>query len=694
VFEKQLGRILSLFRGKPGEQALATELADALGKAQQKLEHRGSIKLTHEFPRHDRAFSGHAASVAQKYDTFPFRNPVVSAAVLEVSAGGDYDAHRRGERGFAIHVKDGILRGSDQNWLVKWAKVITCGTFLDSRTSELSSGIAVTHYFADCYECDDIKGRNLGQHIRIARPTEFPKPQPDDIIGYCYTENEGMPVEWIRGRASGQLQWALAMADWEWDDVEARAWPAQPNVGRVSCRLAHDRFGAAAAPPNFYVYLIGTREKDPNVHTGDVLGFIEDENGLKIAVAPDGLDAKIGSVKIWTGTFANIPPGWVHYTGLAGRVPFGLSTSDCLYTTQGDTGGLHPIRPKEHRDDEPATCNQVWWTDCNSTPYYETSWGIDDHDPPKETLTAYTGIEVLSTTVRVETSHVYGTISTTAVTVEATSISMDSQASTCQNADLTISVSGDVNVVTHSGNSGTQALTALAGYGDVASQSLSLSGNVGTTVLTIATADPGHPIHEHKNVVCSWLVSDVTCATCPDVSTELVWHWSEMPDCDEGDFDWCDNSQVHEHDISPNGHTHAFGNLAISPNPHDHATGSHSHPIDPDPHSHSINHDHTASHNITADDVPHSHTLLGHIHTLSPDPHDHDSPSHDHDFDDGVGHVHNLIPDPHGHAITDPGHCHSTRVLTHYGVLCHRTEDYRPPFRVEIWIQRVGPDDD
>jgi hypothetical protein len=77
-------------------------------------------------------------------------------------------------------------------------------------------------------------------------------------------------------------------------------------------------------------------------------------------------------------------------------------------------------------------------------------------------------------------------------------------------------------------------------------------------------------------------------------------------------------------------------------------------------------------------------------HSINQDSHNHTATS-TLDFGDGSGagdfHKHSIT---HGHGVTDTGHTHDTPVLAHTGTLTHRQDDFRPPYYVLAFIQRIA----
>ena len=87
------------------------------------------------------------------------------------------------------------------------------------------------------------------------------------------------------------------------------------------------------------VYLLQVAEMDPNVVNGDVIAARLGADGKFVCVS-DYLDAKIGTVTMWVGTEADVPPGWAVMNGSSNSVSSGGSGIDM--TDRFVKGGLTP----------------------------------------------------------------------------------------------------------------------------------------------------------------------------------------------------------------------------------------------------------------------------------------------------------------------------------------------------------------
>ena len=96
------------------------------------------------------------------------------------------------------------------------------------------------------------------------------------------------------------IAWAKAQAKWH---------NAVHNSSYVSAKLCTDKDGAGETGAAFAVYLPRAGGGDPNVRSGDVVGYVTDANGKKICVT-DCLDDRIGTVKMWNLSASVIPGGW------------------------------------------------------------------------------------------------------------------------------------------------------------------------------------------------------------------------------------------------------------------------------------------------------------------------------------------------------------------------------------------------
>lgn len=133
----------------------------------------------------------------------------------------------------------------------------------------------------------------------------------------------------------GALQYGKAIANW----VNAGA-----NESYVMCQRCGTRSGGELTGEQVRVALLrqssltGVSGLDPNVRTGAVIGMSKDKSGEWVAIT-GYLDDKIGTLKWWKGTEAEIPPGWRICTEIGGT---GLAVGDygrfLMPYVEGSTG--------------------------------------------------------------------------------------------------------------------------------------------------------------------------------------------------------------------------------------------------------------------------------------------------------------------------------------------------------------------
>jgi len=124
-----------------------------------------------------------------------------------------------------------------------------------------------------------------------------------------------------------QLKWAYATADW----VNGAL-----NTSKVVCEAATGKDGASAGGGTFDVWLPRpSGSLDPNVRQGNIVVYMLDEAGLRIAVT-GYLDDCIKTIKVWGGTAADIRPGWRLCDGFDGTPDL---REKFVVGAYGDSGG-------------------------------------------------------------------------------------------------------------------------------------------------------------------------------------------------------------------------------------------------------------------------------------------------------------------------------------------------------------------
>lgn len=216
---------------------------------------------------------------------------------------------------------------------------------------------------------------------------------PGTVIPYGYDIHGTRVSEALAVAGSRtKLRWARAAAGWTW-------LPGYSGmVGVVTGVEVDDIFGNNPGEDGFEVYLRATSNQDPNVQPGDIIGWMEDEAGQRVAVCGH-LDAKIGTIDILAPTI-EVPGGWRVYEDLTGYFLVGWGANHPEYNHEGEVFGKHPIRPRAHTSGEPNSASSIWRTDWTGH-WYETAWLFNDHGE-QETTTEETGISIETTALNTE----------------------------------------------------------------------------------------------------------------------------------------------------------------------------------------------------------------------------------------------------------------------------------------------------
>lgn len=117
----------------------------------------------------------------------------------------------------------------------------------------------------------------------------------DDIMQYA-----GAGSGAASAVSSPSIYWAKAQAKWH---------NAANNSSYVSAKVCNDKDGTGETGTAFAVYLPRAAGTDPNVRSGNVVGYVVDSNGKKIAIT-DVSDDPIGTVKMWNLSASTIRGGW------------------------------------------------------------------------------------------------------------------------------------------------------------------------------------------------------------------------------------------------------------------------------------------------------------------------------------------------------------------------------------------------
>lgn len=154
------------------------------------------------------------------------------------------------------------------------------------------------------------------------------------MFGQCGQELEHRGTIKVTEPIQGAVFWAKARSDWV-------------NVARngsyVDCYRCTTKDGSGvdvSKPVRVYlprqssVATTTVQGLDPNVRSGAVIGYLLDPNAVAVCVTGH-LDDKLGTVKQWAGTIAEIPPGWEILTAikLGGGSPWNTGVS--IYASCG-----------------------------------------------------------------------------------------------------------------------------------------------------------------------------------------------------------------------------------------------------------------------------------------------------------------------------------------------------------------------
>lgn len=134
--------------------------------------------------------------------------------------------------------------------------------------------------------------------------------------------------------------WGVAQANW----VDNGA-----SCDHVIVKKADNCAGDNPTGSNVTVLLPKSAEQDPNVISGDVIGYKTADGSENVCVS-DYLDSKIGAVKMWALTSGAIPPGWATMDGSANSGGSGIDLSGKFVrgssgsgTVSGDDQHSHSI---------------------------------------------------------------------------------------------------------------------------------------------------------------------------------------------------------------------------------------------------------------------------------------------------------------------------------------------------------------
>ena len=324
-------------------------VADALLDAAQPREFKGPVNMHGLLESQDRGYAD-LAGANKLLPVPPVPAPKVLQGMLVINnPANGVDDPQHGNNGFGLWVLDGILRGSGENWLIKWAVVQSISSVVDGKTGDLAGGTDTSHYYADCYECSDSKGRNVGtQPTRVFFVRGNQQPMVGDVVPYIRDQN-GLAYG-VGGNSTGS-RYALAQSNWE-------AGSTGPLVhAKVSVKFC-DEDGTNAIGDAFDANLVETGGQNANVRSGEVILVQQASDGTWTA-ASDYLDGRIGDIKVWSGAYNAIQTGWLLCDGTGGTLDLSAKFIMCIDVDGqadekdvGDTGGNrdHGNSTNDHTD--------------------------------------------------------------------------------------------------------------------------------------------------------------------------------------------------------------------------------------------------------------------------------------------------------------------------------------------------------
>lgn len=147
-------------------------------------------------------------------------------------------------------------------------------------------------------------------------------------------------VERLESRPQQRVRTRFRMTPDELSYCEAQSdWEENGGDPRVKVKACDKRTAPTSEGDEFWLYLPRVGGLDPNVHYGDVLGYMLDQNGDAVAVT-DYLDDKVGTIKAWNLPTADIPAGWEELTDAGGRSIYGWVNGDPTFGTIGAKTGI------------------------------------------------------------------------------------------------------------------------------------------------------------------------------------------------------------------------------------------------------------------------------------------------------------------------------------------------------------------
>ena len=163
--------------------------------------------------------------------------------------------------------------------------------------------------------------------------------------GSLYTDDDGGKYTLVNRMPAKNYWWCKAYADWVNAGAGATDYVYVNPCFNKDGDYCYDGTGGFPSIL-FQVALPHPAHKSPNVHEDDVFRYTfpssRDTGELGsvrwIAVGPEYIDDLIGTVKMWKGAVADIPPGWQVYPALDGKFPLGDNSGVLGSGSFGTTG--------------------------------------------------------------------------------------------------------------------------------------------------------------------------------------------------------------------------------------------------------------------------------------------------------------------------------------------------------------------
>ena len=202
--------------------------------------------------------------------------------------------------------------------------------FLPTQGPTAEGGIAEDYVPPSPTTVDWRVGQNPGK-ASTAHPGGHPTALVDAVTEL--TDHNSVQVPWMLiDNGGGETKWGIAKENWTDNGA---------SCDHVVVFTCDDCEGSNPTTDEVTVLLPKTAEQDPNVVTDDVIGYVEAQDGTHVCVT-DYLNAKIGTVWLWSLASGGIPPGWAIMNGSANSSGSGIDMTSKFVkggATAGTSGG-------------------------------------------------------------------------------------------------------------------------------------------------------------------------------------------------------------------------------------------------------------------------------------------------------------------------------------------------------------------